>query len=152
MPERHKRKSLGDVTLVDLPEMRDAREGALAFVEFDRHVPFAVPRIFYLYELPQGARRGEHAHRTLEQLLICIAGSIEVTTENRLGRRRFILETRRQGLYVPPMTWLALSAREAGTICLVLASEHFDEADYIRSYAYFEEILRGGPGYTHDRG
>lgn len=129
---------MGDVTrcrLFDLPRFDDLR-GSLSFVE-PPAIPFEIARVYYLYGTPEGATRGAHGHRALEQLMIAVSGSVDVELDD--GRRKsvFTLSRPDQGLYVSPMIWRNLANFGAGTVCLVLASHRFDESDYFRDYATF---------------
>ncbi len=129
---------LADCRLVDLPKVHDAR-GNLTFVEGTRHVPFAIERVYYLYDVPGGAERGGHAHRELRQLIIAMSGSFDVILDDGAERKRVHLNRSYYGLYVPRLIWRELDNFSSGSVCLVLASNRYDEADYFRSY---EEFLR----------
>ncbi len=117
--------------LIRLPVFEDSR-GALSFVEGGRHVPFEIARAYFLYGIPDGAKRGAHAHKALQQLVIAIAGSFEVAMDD--GRRQKVvrLDSPSVGLYICPMIWRDLLAFSRDAVCLVLASEPYDEADYFR--------------------
>jgi dTDP-4-dehydrorhamnose 3,5-epimerase-like enzyme len=131
--------------LIDLPRITDPR-GNLTFVENGRHIPFEIRRIFYLYDVPGGTERGGHAHRRLQQLLIAVSGSFDVVVDDGRERRHYHLNRSYFGLYIPPMTWGALENFSSGSVCLVLASEPYDEADYYRCYQNFLADL----GIRHD--
>ncbi len=121
--------------LIDLPQIPDAR-GNLTFVEGRRHVPFEIQRVFYIYDVPCGGARGGHALKTCHQVLIAVAGSLDVIVkDDRGGQRRFQLDSPRRGLHLPPRIWREMENFSAGSVCLVLASTPFEEADYYRSYA-----------------
>lgn len=120
--------------LVALPTIVDER-GGLGFVESERHVPFDVKRVYYLYQTTAGSSRGAHAHKLLEQVVIAGSGSFVVTLDDGVATRRFELTSPSVGLYIPRMLWRDLSDFSADAFCLVLASEYYDEADYYRSYA-----------------
>ena len=122
--------------LISLPRFTDAR-GSLSFVEAEVHVPFAFERIYYLYDLPEGAARGAHAHKALHQLMIPLAGSFDVLLDDGARQQRIHLASPNQGLYICPMIWRDLQNFSAGSVCLVLASEKYDEDDYFRDYAEF---------------
>jgi dTDP-4-dehydrorhamnose 3,5-epimerase-like enzyme len=138
------RASVEDCRLIELPKILDER-GNLTFVEGKRHVPFGIARIFYLYDVPAGASRGAHAHRENHQVLICLAGGLDVEVDD--GRRAdcFHLDRPSQGLHVPPMIWAAETNFRPGTVCLVLTSHLFEEADYIRERSEYESLTRSGP-------
>jgi len=129
--------NLNDTKIVTLPKIADAR-GNLTFVEAERHVPFAVKRVYYLYDVPGGESRGGHAHRKLQQFIIAASGSFDVILDDGRQRRSFFLNRSYFGLYVPRMVWRELVNFSSGSVCLVLASEYFDESDYYRDYGEFQ--------------
>ena len=128
--------SLDECRLVDLPKILEPR-GNLTFIEGGRHVPFDIQRVYYLYDVPGGAERGGHAHRGLKQLIIAMSGSFDVVLDDGRERKRFHLNRSYMGLYVCPMIWRELDNFSSGSVCLVLASNLYDEADYYRDYAEF---------------
>jgi hypothetical protein len=127
--------------IIELPRIAEPR-GNLTFVENGRHIPFEIRRVYYLYDVPGGAERGGHAHRSLQQLLIAISGSFDVVVDDGRQRRRFHLNRSYFGLYLPPMTWRELDNFSSGSVCLVLASAPYDEADYFRTYPSFLAEVR----------
>jgi len=128
--------NLNNYKLIDLPKIADTR-GNLTFVEGGRHVPFDIKRIFYLYDVPGGADRAGHALKTCHQFLIAISGSFDVMVDDGRDKARFHLNRSYYGLYIPRMTWRELDNFSSGSVCLVLASEYYDEADYYRVYSDF---------------
>ena len=122
--------------LIKLPVVHD-RRGNLTFIEGDRHAPFDIQRVYYLYDVPGGATRAGHAHRRLQQLLIAVSGSFDVVLDD--GRNREVVTLNRSyiGLYIPQLVWREIENFSSGSVCLVLASEHYDEADYIHDYDEF---------------
>jgi dTDP-4-dehydrorhamnose 3,5-epimerase-like enzyme len=126
--------------LITLPKIEDHR-GNLTFVEGKRHVPFDIARIYYLYDVPGGATRGGHAHRTLEQVFIALSGSFDVKLDNGHEVKSYTLNRSYVGLYVPKMTWREIENFSSGAVCLVLASDHYKEADYFREYDDFLEAV-----------
>ena len=130
---------LNDCRLIDLPRISDPR-GNLSFIEGGGHVPFDIKRVYYLYDVPQGADRGSHAHRALHQFFIPMAGVFDVELEDGRARQTFHLDRPDVGLYVCPMMWRRLDNFSAGAVCLVLASERYDERDYIRDYDEFSRL------------
>lgn len=122
--------------VIDLPRIADPR-GNLTFIESDRHVPFEIRRVFYLYDVPTGNDRGAHAHKKLHQFLICLAGSFDVTLDDGTNQSTVHLNRPWKGLHIPPMVWAAEVNFDPGSICLVLASDFFDESDYYRDYGEF---------------
>jgi hypothetical protein len=125
--------SIEKCTLVDLPKISDPR-GNLTFVEAGQHVPFQIERVYYLYDVPGGAERGGHAHRGLHQLIVAMSGSFDVVLDDGYRKQRFHLNRSYYGLYVCPMIWRELDNFSSGSVCLVLASNRYDEADYYRNY------------------
>ena len=128
--------NLNNYKLIDLPKIADTR-GNLTFVEGGRHVPFDIKRIFYLYDVPGGADRAGHALKTCHQFLIAISGSFDVMVDDGRDKARFHLNRSYYGFYIPRMIWRELDNFSSGSVCLVLASEYYDEADYYRVYSDF---------------
>lgn len=129
---------MGSVRLIDLPVVSDPR-GDLTFVEGGNHVPFQIRRVYYLYNVPVDSERGGHAHRELEQVVFALSGSFRITVDDGRERREFWLRDPRTGLYINRMIWREMDAFSQGAVCMVLASQPYDEADYIRDYASFAE-------------
>jgi hypothetical protein len=127
--------------MVDLPKITDPR-GNLTFIEAGRHVPFDIRRVYYLYDVPGGAERGGHAHKALHQLIVAMSGSFDVILDDGTDKKRIHLNRSYNGLYVCPMIWRELDNFSSGSVCMVLASNHYDEADYFRNY---QEFLRAVP-------
>nr|WP_306674001.1 FdtA/QdtA family cupin domain-containing protein [Tahibacter caeni] len=133
--------SVDDCRLIELPRITDPR-GNLTFIEGGAHLPFSIERVYYLYDVPGGAERGGHAHRALQQLLVAVAGSFEVLLDDGRRRRRVRLDRPYRGLLIGPMIWRELDEFSSGSVCLVLASQCYDEADYYRDHAAFvAEVL-----------
>jgi len=122
--------------VIELPKTSDPR-GNLTFIEGMRHIPFDIRRVYYLYDVPGGAERGGHAHKALSQLIIAMSGSFDVILDDGKEKKRFHLNRSYQGLYVCPMIWRELDNFSSGSVCMVLASNEYDEADYYRDYAEF---------------
>ncbi|MFA7172432.1 MAG: FdtA/QdtA family cupin domain-containing protein [Kiritimatiellia bacterium] len=125
--------SISECKIIDLPKISDPR-GNLTFVEGGSHVPFDIQRVYYLYDVPGGAERGGHAHKHLQQLIIAISGSFDVVLTDGKERKRFHLNRSYYGLYVPTMLWRELDNFSSGAVCMVLASNRYDEEDYYRNY------------------
>jgi hypothetical protein len=129
--------------LIDLPRVNDPR-GNLTFVEARETIPFAIERVYYLYDVPGGESRGGHAHRQLEQFVIAAAGSFEVLVNDGTHTERFFLNRSYYGLYIPRMVWREIDEFSSGSVCLVMASHHYDEGDYYREYDEFLAAARPG--------
>ncbi len=128
--------SLADCKIIDLPKIADPR-GNLTFIEGNRHVPFQIQRVYYLYDTPGGAERGGHAHKGLHQLIVAMSGSYDVILDDGKEKKRYHLNRSYYGLYVCPMVWRELDNFSSGAVCLVLASNLYDESDYYRDYQEF---------------
>lgn len=132
-PDAAKGTPLSRCRLIDLPIVQD-RRGNLTFIEDNnRHVPFPIRRVYYLYDVPGGAERGGHAHRELEEFLVAITGSFDVVLSDQDHEIRVHLNRSYFGVYIGPMVWRRLDNFSSGSVCLVLASDHYSEADYYRN-------------------
>jgi len=129
--------------IINLPKITDPR-GNLTFIESTKHVPFAIQRVYYLYDVPGGGERGGHAHKELHQLIIAMSGSFDVLLDDGYQKKRVHLNRSYYGLYVCPMIWRELDNFSSGSVCMVLASNMYDESDYFRDYDSFINIVRGG--------
>jgi hypothetical protein len=121
---------------IDLPRINDPR-GNLTFVEANRHIPFDIRRVYYLYDVPGGAERGGHAHKGLHQLIIAMSGSFDIHLDDGHGKKTVHMNRSYYGLYVCPMIWREIDNFSSGAVCMVLASDYFDELDYYRDYNEF---------------
>ena len=131
---------LGEI--IDLPKIYDPR-GNLTVAEQMRNVPFEVKRVYWTYDVPAGERRGGHAHKECVEFIIAVSGSFTVTLDDGKGNRKdFHLNHPWQGLLVPTGIWRTLEDFSSGAVCLVLASEFFDEADYLYEYDEFLEYVK----------
>lgn len=128
--------SINKCKIIELPKISDPR-GNLSFIEGGQHIPFDIKRVYYLYDVPGGSDRGSHAHKNLHQFIVAMSGSFDVMLDDGKEKKRFHLNRSHYGLYVCPMMWRDLDNFSSGAVCMVLASEHYDEADYIREYDQF---------------
>jgi dTDP-4-dehydrorhamnose 3,5-epimerase-like enzyme len=133
--------------LLTVPRIGDGR-GSLSFIEGSRHIPFQISRVYYIYDVPAGSERAGHAHRTLHQLFLAVSGSFSVHLENASQKETFVLNRPNHGLYVPPGAWRVIDDFSAGAVMLVLASDVYDENDYIRSYHQFLQYVRANEKQT----
>jgi UDP-2-acetamido-3-amino-2,3-dideoxy-glucuronate N-acetyltransferase len=129
------------VTLHEMVLVRDMR-GDLSAGEFDRHVPFAVRRYFMVFDVPTEDVRGEHAHRTCHQFLLCVRGRCRVVVDDGRTRCEVELDRPNLGLYLPPMVWGIQYRHSADALLLVFASHYYDPADYIRDYGDFLSAVK----------
>lgn len=138
-----KKFSIDTCKMVSLPKISDPR-GNLTFIEGQSHIPFDIQRVYYLYDVPGGAERGGHAHKGLHQLIIAMSGSFDVLLDDGFNKKRVHLSRSYNGLYVCPMMWRELDNFSSGSVCMVLASNKYDEADYFRDYSEFLAAAKGG--------
>lgn len=122
--------------IFDLPRINDPR-GNLTFVEANRHVPFEIRRVYYLYDVPGGAERGGHGHKALHQLIIAMSGSFDIHLDDGYAKKTIHMNRSYNGLYVCPMIWREIDNFSSGAVCMVLASDYYDEQDYYRDYSAF---------------
>ncbi len=133
---------LKQCSIINLPKIVDPR-GTLTFLEGDRHIPFAVKRVFYLYDVPGGAERAGHALKRCHQFLIAMSGSFDVSVFNGKEKQKFSLNRSYYGLHLPPMFWREMDNFSSGSVCLVLASESYSEDDYYREYKDYLRVMGG---------
>lgn len=124
------------IKLIDIPKIADPR-GHLSVIEKDC-IPFAIKRVYYLYDIPSDAYRGGHAHLTQQSLMIALSGSFEVIVDDGKKRQTIMLNKPNVGLYIPTNVWREIENFSSGAVCLVLASTDFDENEYIRDYEHFK--------------
>ena len=136
-----KRPSVYDCAVIDLPKY-EFEEGNLTWVERNKNVPFDIKRAFYLYDIPGGEARGAHAHKHCHQFLFAVSGAFAVALADGVNKRIVTLNRPFCGLHVPPGIWAAEQEFSSGSVCLVLASEAYEEDDYIRKYEEFVENKR----------
>ena len=129
-----------DINLIDLPKIVDPR-GNLTVAEENNLVPFDIKRAYWVYDVPAGESRGGHAHKQLRQLVIALSGSFTVTLDNGYERKTVLLNHPWQGLLIDTNIWRTLDDFSSGVVCLVLASEHFSEGDYIYDYNEFLKYI-----------
>jgi hypothetical protein len=124
---------------IELPRI-DSTSGVITPVEAGVEIPFAIERVFYLYDVVAGAVRGGHAHKELEQVYVAAMGSFRVVLDDGRERRAVDLKQPHVGLYIPTMVWSDLVDFASGTIAVVLASRHYDESEYVRDYDEFRRL------------
>jgi dTDP-4-dehydrorhamnose 3,5-epimerase-like enzyme len=129
--------TIKDCKIINLPKFGD-RNGYITSVNNFEEIPFEVNRIFYLYDIPCGESRGAHAHKECHQFLIAASGSFQVLIDDGRSLCKIFLNKPNEGLHIPPGIWASEINFSAGSICLVLASHHYNEADYIRDYKNYK--------------
>lgn len=137
--------SLDKCRIIELPKITDPR-GNLTYIEGDNHIPFDIRRVYYLYDVPGGAERGGHGHKALHQLIVAMSGSFDVLLDDGFEKKRYHLNRSYYGLYVCPMIWRELDNFSSGSVCMVLASNLYDEDDYYRDYLQFAKALSAREG------
>jgi dTDP-4-dehydrorhamnose 3,5-epimerase-like enzyme len=131
---------IGECTTIDLPRFSDSR-GDLTSLESLGDVPFLIERLYYLYGIPEASRRGGHAHKELNQLMIAISGSFDVHLDDGFQKKTVSLSKPNIGLQICPMIWREIDNFSPGAVCLVIASQHYDEEDYFREYSDFLKAI-----------
>ena len=130
------------IELIQLPKIIDVR-GNLSFIEEGNHVPFAIKRAFWIYDVPGGVRRGAHAYREADEFIVALSGSFDVVLDNGKGEvLTFHLNRSYYGLYVPKMMWRVMENFSTNSLALVLSSTEYNESDYVFDYDEFKNLVR----------
>jgi hypothetical protein len=138
------RLSVFDCSIIEIGKIEN-RAGNISVIENDGRLPFAIKRIFYLYDIPGGESRGAHAHKACHQFLIAASGAFEVLLDDGRTKRLVQLNRPYLGLHVPPGIWASEINFSSGSICMVMTSELYDEKDYLRSYEDFMQFNSANP-------
>jgi hypothetical protein len=136
-----RQQTVYDCSIIELTRIEN-RSGNITPVTGNINLPFDIKRIFYTYDIPGGESRGAHAHKECHQFLVAASGSFEVALDDGVNKRTVLLNRPFYGLHIPPRIWAAEQGFSSGSVCLVLASHKYDEADYIRDYQEFLEYKR----------
>jgi len=134
-----KKNSVYDCSIIELPRMHN-RAGNITPITSNFNIPFDIKRIFYIYDIPGGEDRGAHAHKECHQFLIAASGSFDIELDDGTNKRTITLNLPYYGIHIPPGIWAAEKGFSSGSVCLVLASQKYDEIDYIREYSNFISI------------
>ncbi len=129
--------------IINFPKISEPR-GNLSFIEGNNHIPFSIKRVYYLYDVPSGATRGGHAHKTLYEMMIALSGSFDVVLDNGQEKKTFFLNRPHYGLLIPPGLWRELENFSSNSVALALASDIYIEDDYIRDYEVFKKMVDSG--------
>lgn len=132
--------SVYDCSIIELPRIGNEK-GNITVVHGGINLPFRVARVFYLYDIPGGEARGAHAHKKCHQFLVAASGSFEILLDDGRNKRTIVLNRPYYGLHIPPGVWASEQSFSSGSICLVLTSHVYEEADYIRDYASFLKYI-----------
>ena len=127
---------LNKCNIIQLPKIEDPR-GNLSFVEEINNIPFKIKRVYWIYDVPGGQKRGGHAYKTLKEYIISLSGSFDVILDDGVKKKTYSLNRSYYGLYVPEMIWRSLENFSTNAVCLILASDYYNENDYIRNYEDF---------------
>ena len=131
---------IGKCRLINFPTIAETR-GNLSFVEGNNHIPFPIKRVYYLYDVPSGATRGGHAHKTLEEIIIALSGSFDVVLDDGKEKKVVFLNRPHYGLYISPGVWREIENFSSNSVALALASDFYNESDYIRDYEVFKKTV-----------
>ncbi len=132
---KHKMTNINDIQILNIPKIHDTR-GNLSVIEGDV-IPFTMKRVYYLYDVPSGAERGGHSHKVQQEFLVALSGSFDVVLTDGQDKKTVTLNKPNEGLLIPNGIWRELENFSSGSVCLVIASDVFEEADYIRDYQSF---------------
>ncbi|MFN3969592.1 sugar 3,4-ketoisomerase [Flavobacterium sp.] len=132
---KHKMTNITDIQILNIPKIHDTR-GNLSVIEGDV-IPFNMKRVYYLYDVPSGAERGGHSHKVQQEFLVALSGSFDVVLTDGQSKKTVTLNKPNEGLLIPNGIWRELENFSSGSVCLVIASDIFEEADYIRDYQSF---------------
>ena len=143
---KHNSNTIFDCSVIDISKVH-SEVGNITVIENGKNIPFHVKRVYYLYDIPSGEKRGGHAHYELKQYIIAVSGSFDVTLDDGLNRKTVSLNRPNIALHIVPGLWRELNNFSSGSIVMVLASELYDEKDYIRNYenylkwkSYFKQM------------
>ncbi len=136
-----KETTVNNCSVINLRKIENTK-GNLTPVENGSDIPFDIQRVYYLYDVPGGETRGGHAHKELQQFIVAVAGSFDVILDDGSERKTIKMNRSSYGLYVPQLIWREIVNFSTGSICLVLASLHYSEDEYIRNYDSFLELKR----------
>ncbi|MBN8836646.1 MAG: WxcM-like domain-containing protein [Sphingobacteriia bacterium] len=128
--------------IIQLPKIKDPR-GNLSFFENNIHIPFAIARTYWIYDVPGGEKRGGHAYKTLHEFIIALSGSFDVVLHNGKEEIKFTLNRSYYGLYVPPMYWRSIENFSTNSLALIAANQLYNEDEYLREFDDFKHLKNG---------
>ncbi len=127
---------LEDVKLIDLPKILDER-GNLSFFENEKQIPFAIARVYWIYDVPGGEARGGHAYKTLQEVIVALSGSFDVILNDGKEEKKYTLNRSYFGLYVPKMIWRHMENFSTNSLAMIIADQPFSEEEYMRDFNQF---------------
>lgn len=135
-------RTIADCRIIELPKITD-RRGNLTFIEGERHIPFAIKRVYWVYDVPGGVERGGHAYKHLHEFIVALSGSFNVVVDDGQATQTFTMNRSYFGLYIPNLIWRDIDNFSTNGVCLVVASLPYDPEDYIRDYESFKQMRYG---------
>ena len=129
-----------DARIIQFPKISDPR-GYLSFLEHPSQIPFQIKRVYWVYDVPGGEIRGSHSYKSLHEVIIALSGSFDVVLHDGKTEKKWQLNRSYFGLYVPNMIWRTIENFSTNALCLIVASEEYNEKDYIRSFPDFESMV-----------
>ena len=129
------------IKIIELPKILDNR-GNLTFIESENHIPFKIKRTYLIYDVPGGEKRGGHAYKSLYELIVALSGSFDVILDDGKTKKTYTLNRSYYGLYVPKMIWRQMENFSTNALAMVLASDFYNEDDYIMDYKQFKAIVK----------
>ena len=131
------------IKIINLPKIIDDR-GNLSFFEGGNHIPFQIKRCYWIYDVPGGEVRGGHAYKELEEVFVALSGSFDIVLNDGISEQKISLNRSYFALYVPKMMWRHIENFSTNSVCMILASEKYNEQDYIRDFDQFKEYAQKG--------
>lgn len=135
--------TINDVKLIELPKFTDPR-GNLSFVEQNNHIPFAIQRTYWIYDVPGGENRGGHAYRMTDEFIVAISGSFDVTVDDGNDKKIFTLNRSYYGLYIPKGLWRTMDNFSTNSLALEFANTEYKRSDYVENYDEFLRLKQNG--------
>lgn len=133
--------SLSDVKRVELPKILDDR-GNLSFFQNQKQIPFDIERVYWIYDVPGGEQRGEHAYKELQEFVIALSGSFDLILDDGFNQEKFTLNCSYCGIYIPKMIWRRLENFSTNALALIATDKMYDSDQYIRDYSLFKALLK----------
>lgn len=126
--------------IINLPKYKDNR-GNLSFIENNKQIPFSINRSYLIYDVPGGEKRGGHGYKSLKEFIVALSGSFDVILDDGLSKKTFSLNRSYYGLYIPNLIWRTIDNFSTNSLALILASDLYNEKDYLRNYDKFKRMV-----------